>query len=341
MNDGALAAPLDTVTMLGLGIRLRQLLTDTDHMVAVPVTPVVYQDSRLRLGGQLDAAGENALAELSELFNRVPTHAIWSPLADSPHLWDIYGEVLGAGLAHDSLTPDEKQRCGTASGYLYDTAANGSSTPSAALRDYQAARQAWLQADVEYRQAQQTASMSADPAVRDHWTQVDEPKLRQVRDDALATWQTTGHKNQVEDALRLISDLSAKSPSAIWKRHRDTFDPNLPDQFTTAPNGERFAPTFYAPAGALDTPWPRAVLPRDVLESLVAQAPAEVTAALGGTVDTAVQALSFDYCVVSLLRPWLDPAMELFGSRAWKPPEGTLPLSDGGDPPQGRCTTYA
>lgn len=48
-----------------------------------------------------------------------------------------------------------------------------------------------------------------------------------------------------------VAAVASKSPAATWKRHRDTFSPNLPDQFSTAPNGVRYAPTFYAPRGGV------------------------------------------------------------------------------------------
>ncbi|MET8450738.1 hypothetical protein [Streptomyces sp. NPDC005209] len=333
------ASSVDASALLGLATRMQQLLTDADHLVAVPATPLAYRDAEFRFDGPLDAVRAGAHAEFSELVNRVPTQPVWSP-PGTPHLWDVYGEVLAADLAHSSLTPQERQRYDAASAYLYVTDASGTPSPSRALLDYRAARQAWLQADTDYHQGEQTASMSPDPAVRDHWAHVDEPRLRQIRDDAMEAWQTGGHKAQVEDALRETSELASKAPSSIWKRHRDTFNPNLPDQFSTAPNGIRYAPTYYSPAGALDMPWSRVVLPRQTLLTLAEQAPPELTAALGGGIDPTVQSLAFDYRVVSVVRPWLDPPMELFGSRAWQLSPSVTPLSDGGSPPHGRCPAY-
>jgi hypothetical protein len=339
LMSSAAATSLDASVLLGLGLRLRQLLADADHLVAVPVVPTVYPDSRLRFDGPLDAAGANTFAEFSELVNRVPTQPVWSP-GLSRHLWDIYGEILDADLAQSSLTTGEQQRYAAASAFLYDATANGGSAASPALQAYRSARDAWLQASIAYRQAQQAASMSSDQAVRDNWTQVDEPRLRQTRDEAMTVWQTAGQKNEVEDALREVSELTSKSPSATWKRHRDTFSPDLPDQFATAPNGTRYAPTFYTPSGALDSPWSRVLLSRDELLALVSQGPNEVTSRLGGGIDDATRSVAFDYYVVSLVRPWLDPFLELAGSRAWRLSENTEAFSDGADPPHGRCTSY-
>ncbi|MFI1702628.1 hypothetical protein ACH419_42930 [Streptomyces bobili] len=331
---------LDAATVLGIASKLQQMLTDREHIVSVPVTPNAYQAKNLHFAPPRDAVQENTLAEFSELVNRVPTHPIWQP-STTVHLWDIYGEVLGAELATSSLTTDEQLKYQKALNYLYTSTSDGSgTTPSPALREYQLARQTWLQASIDYKQAQQTANMSSDPAVKDHWYQVDEPRLRQARDDALTAWTGTGHKSKVEDALRIITELGAKMPSAVWRRHREAFNPKLPNQFSTAPNGTRFAPTFYAPGEVLDVAWPRVELSRDMLVTLASQASPALTAALGGAIDDDILSVAFDYCLVSIARPWFDPVMDLFGSRAWRFPAGTQSLSDGADRPQGRCTTY-
>ena len=338
MSTGSLPAPV----VLAIAVKLQQMLTDPatpDRTVSVPTTPYVYQAEQLRFTGARDATQENTLAEFSDLMNRIPTTPVWKP-QPSVHLWDIYGELLGAELAEDSLSPQEKAEYDAAQAYLYDTVAADAREPSAALTAYRDARQAWLQASIDYRQAEAAAATADDPAVRAHWQDVDEPKLRQLRDDAAAAWSVNGHKDQIDDALRKLTELGARSPSAVWRRHRDTFNPSLADQFNTSPNGTRFAPTFFAPGNVLDAPWPRIQLNREALLSLTAAAPQELTAVLGHDIGKSLQAVDFDYSVVSISRPWLDPAMELFSSRSWKFPPNTAALSDGGSPPTGRCPYF-
>ncbi|MEU6982613.1 hypothetical protein ABZ946_04210 [Streptomyces sp. NPDC046324] len=325
--------------MLGIASKLQAMLTDPEHIVSTPVTPHAYQAKHLNFTPPRDAVQENTLAEFSELVNRIPTSPIWQP-STTVHLWDIYGEMLGADLARSSLATDEERDYGKALDYLYDTGPDGNVAASQALRDYQTASHAWLQASIDYKQAQQTASMSTDPAIRTRWQEVDEPRLRQVRDDALTAWMGPGRKNEVEEELRTVTELGAKMPSAVWRRHRETFNPKLPDQFSTAPNGSRFVPTFYAPGEVLDVAWPRVELSREMLVTLSSQASPALTAALGGTIDDDIHSVVFDYCPVSIARPWFDPVMDLFGSRAWRFPSGVQPLSDGADPPRGRCPTF-
>lgn len=340
-SDVWAASPVDAAAMYGLGAHFWRLLTDADHLVSLPVTPLVYKDAEFRLEGGLDARRAAVLAEFSELANRIPTHPVWSPPATT-HLWDVYGEVLTADLARSALTPDERARYDAALGYLYDPdPASGTPVPSQVLRDYRATRQAWLDAETEYHRAEEAASLSSDQAARDHWTRVDEPRLAQVRDDAMSAWQTGGHKADVEDALRESSELAAKSPSALWKRCRDVFNPNISTQYSTAPNGLRYAPTYYSPAGALDTPWTQVTIGRELFLTLAAQAPRAFAVALGSrATDDSVFSLSFEYRVVSLVRPWLDRPLDLFASRAWRFPSGARELSDGATPPAGRCTSY-
>ncbi|MHC5906214.1 hypothetical protein ACVNF4_20255 [Streptomyces sp. S6] len=335
------ASPVDAASLYGLGIHFWHMLSDADHLVSLPVTPLVYQDAEFRFEGALDARRAGVLAEFAELTNRIPTHPLWNPPATT-HLWDVYGELLGADLARSALTADERARYDEALAYLYDPdPATGTPVPSPELRAYRSLRQAWLDADTEYHRAENAAALSSDQAVRDQWTRVDEPRLRQVRDDAMDAWQTVGHKAEVDDALRESSELAAKSPSAVWKRHRDTFNPGLPSQFSTSPNGLRYAPTYYSPAGALDMPWTAVTMGRELFLTLASAAPREFGAALGSrATDDSFASLSFEYRVVSVQRPWLDPPMELFGSKAWRFSPGVRELSDGATPPVGRCTSY-
>lgn len=338
MSTGSLPAPV----VLAIAVKLQQMLTDPappDRIVSVPTTPFVYQADNLRFSGARDTAQENTLAEFSELMNRTPTAPVWKP-QPGVHLWDIYAELLGAQLAQDSLSPQEKSDYDAAQRYLYDTVPGGVKEPSVALRAYRDARQLWLQASIDYRQAELASASADDPTVRAQWKDVDEPKLRQARDDAATAWNVNGHKDQVDEALRKLDELGARSPSAVWRRHRDTFNPTLPDQFNTSPNGIRFAPTFFAPGNVLDAPWPRIQLNREALVSQNAAAPPELTALFGTDTGKSLQAVEFDYSVVSINRPWLDPVMELFSSRSWQFDPNTPILSDGGNQPAGRCPYF-
>ncbi len=333
---------LDSAVVLSVAAKLQQMLTDPadpQRIVSVATTPFAYQATSLRFTGARDAAQENTLAEFSELVNRIPTAPVWNP-QPTLHLWDVYGEVLRAELAQDDMSPQERSDYEGAQAYLFDAAAGGGHEPSAALRDYRVARQAWLQASIDYRQAEAAGVTAADPAVRAQWQDIEEPKLRQARDDAATAWNVNGHKIEVDEALRKLTELGAKSPRAVWDRHRDTFNPNLPDQFNTSPNGIRFAPTFFAPGDVLDSPWPRVQLDHEQLVGLVSDAAEALTDVLGGEVRDDLQSVSFDYCVVSISRPWLDPAMELFGSRGWRFAPSTPALTDGADPPAGRCPAF-
>ncbi|MBK3580876.1 hypothetical protein JHN63_45310, partial [Streptomyces sp. MBT65] len=104
MNETAAvwaASPVDAAAMFGLGAYFGDLLTDPTHLVGVPATPVVYQDSMFRFGGALDSARATVWAEFCELVNRIPTQPVWTPPATT-HLWSVYGEVLAADLARST-----------------------------------------------------------------------------------------------------------------------------------------------------------------------------------------------------------------------------------------------
>src|SRR4029077_17971436 len=75
------------------------------------------------------------------------------------------------------------------------------------------------------------------------------------------------------------------------------------------------------------------------ITQLVAQAPSELKQifATEGTQST-VNALSFEYRSVALARHWFKP--DVFDARFWRLPEGSGPLSDGGNPAQGTWPAY-
>jgi hypothetical protein len=330
-------AGIDAIAFLGVAAKLQQMLSDGDHFVSVSLQPHAYGADNLRFAGSPSTLQALTQGEFSSLVNQIPHGSVWPVGGGELHLWDVYREILGAELAQRGLTIDEQSRYQEAFEYLYDTAADGKYCPSLAFRDYQAARQVYVQAAVEYKAE---AAIFSDPVAKAQWEKVDEPRLRMARDMALNNWMTVGHKQEVEDALRTYETLSVKAPAAIWQKHRAQFDPNYPEQFSTAPNEMRFAPTSFLPWDALDVSWPRVVLPRATLTTLVSQAAPELAAAVAGGVDGAVKSVAFDYYPVSIVRPWIDPVMELFGSRAWKLSPDLEPFSDGGNPPKGRCPAY-
>lgn len=335
------AQSMSPSTVLGVSLRLLAILTsaDPDRIVSVPSAPLLFQAEDLTFHGARNTKQESALAEFSELMNRIPTSPVWEPAAEV-HLWDVYAEVLGADLARDTLSPQERERYQAAEQYLYEAGADGVRRPTAALQSYQTAEQLWLEAALAYNNAETAAILADDEGSRQRWTDTEKPNLQRARDEALASWTVNYHKNEVDDAYRTIGDLGAKMPVAVWNRYRTAFDPNDVARFNTGANQMKFAPTFFTPGNVVDSPWVRVELSRHEVSAMIALAPAEVLDALGNSVEEGLETIAFDYCVVTISRPWLDPILPLFSSRAWKFSGDTGPLSDGGSPARGRCPGY-
>ena len=74
------------------------------------------------------------------------------------------------------------------------------------------------------------------------------------------------------------------------------------------------------------------------MAKLVAEAPEQLKAVLGGQTQSAIDRVSFEYRSVALVRPWFQ-AMALT-SRIWRSSDPELVLSDGGSPATGSCPAY-
>ncbi|HLI50813.1 MAG TPA: hypothetical protein VKU87_03400 [Thermomicrobiaceae bacterium] len=317
---------IDAVAVVGIAARMQQLLAQPGSFLSYPLSAVAYPADDLRfLGiGGLNAGQAQALAEFSELVNRLPSvGAVWNTTSVG-HLWDVYRDMLGADLARSSLSPDEQAQYQQAWSYLHVDEPGDLDPPSPAWQEYRAAQQAYFMAEAAYRQSLGTP---------------DEDAAEAARDSSWQSWLVDGHKDDVERALLTISTLGDKDPSVVWNRYRRQFDPTLPAAYQTGLDGSVYVPTFYAPSSVLDVPWLQLTLTKDDLAAACQQAPPALKPLLGqqdGATD--VQSISFEYMQVNVVRPWFSPTM--FSSRAWKLPPSEPALSDGADPPSGSCPAY-
>ncbi|RKN46696.1 peptidoglycan-binding protein [Streptomyces hoynatensis] len=300
---------VDAGAVAAVAARLRRALAAEGTVVSVPALVTGYDAEALGFAGAGPATAEQAraAAEFAELVNRVPLAApVWSR-AGTEHLWDVYRDVLGAELAATTLSAEEQGRYSAALSLLYRFA-QGRRVPSRVYLDYQSTRHAAL--------AAQAALAAGEGTDR-------EPALRQARDAALQRWRVEGRRAEVEAALLDLDTLGDKDPGQVWAGYRTQFDPGPGSaDWATGLDGSRYAPTGFAPAGILDQPWSQLSIDAAELPETAAR----------------IESLSFEYALVDVVRPWLDPAM--FRSRAWRFPAGAQPLSDGADPPSGRCPAY-
>jgi hypothetical protein len=147
-----------------------------------------------------------------------------------------------------------------------------------------------------------------------------------------------GSRAAVEAALRVVKDYAELSPSVVWTAWAESFNPDL-DTMTDTSN-DSFGPTGFSPSDATTHgDWQTFQLSSGEIAQLVSQAPAELkTSVDDGAAGSAINLLTFEYRSVVLTRPWLRS--EVFAARFWRLPATSIPLSDGGTPPRGRCPAY-
>ncbi|MGX1541194.1 peptidoglycan-binding protein [Streptomyces adustus] len=291
--------------------RIRDMVAREGTVVSVPSGVIGYLADTLRFAetGQTTVEQAGTAAEFAELVNRVPkTGPVWE-WDGVDHLWDIYRDVLGAELAVSTRTPDEERRFRAAQAVLY-TEDGGIRVPSTTYLAYQSCQHAVLSAQAALAQAQTTGNAH-------------KPELAAAVEAAEQDWLVTGHRREVDTALLDFSSLGDSDPAQTWSAYQRQFDPEPGSlQWATALDGSRYAVTGFAPSNILDHPWPRLHITGSGLDSTA----------------SALESVSFEYALVNVVRPWLDPAM--LRSRAWKFSEQDHSLSDGQTPPSGRCTSY-
>ncbi len=327
MTDPTPARGVDAAAVAGIAARLQGMLSTTATFLAFPMAPIAYDvdDLRFMSGAGLDTRQAQTLAEFSELVNRVPAvRQVWSDDGTGRHLWDVYDDVLGAELAESARNTAEEQDYQRAYAYLHTVLPEPPDPPSPVMLEYQAAQLSYLAADGLWRSGKDGP---------------DAEVLSEGKAAAWNAWLVGGHKDDVEEAMRVQSTLRDKDPSVAWSRYRTQFDPGLPSSFQTAPDGQHFVPTGFVPSGACDLPWPRLTMSRAELDAAASQAAPELSAALAeGASAGEITSVSFEYLPVDVTRPWFDPSM--LTSRAWRFREGSPALSDGSEPPVGSCPAY-
>jgi hypothetical protein len=250
-------------------------------------------------------------------------------------LWDVYRDVLeraevAAGIDGAGASAGDPS-------ILYETAADGSRVESEALRLYRQYRDAWFVAREDYASHKLTGELSDDPAVRQHWTEVEEPELRAVLDAAAADWETLGRRNEVELALQAQHAADMKTPGIRWSEWKQAFMADI--DMISEVVGAEYAPTGLSPRNFADqAEWLNFDLSADEMRSLVDSAPDALKVVLGNSNSGRIERVSFEYRSVALVRPWFRP--EALTSRIWRSADPDLVLSDGADPPGGTCPSY-
>ena len=331
---------MDSFAQLALMAKAKLVFESPDTFLSFPaLQPLSLPPERLQFGKPGAGTAED-LAEQTQFaltVNQIP-RGVLAPFEQTEYLWNVYGEVLKtAQLATGVLGEEEKAHLARTLAFLYETTPQGIKVDSQALRTYRQYRDANFEAQEEYKNQQLTAEASDDPAIKSRWREEDEPRLRAEVKRLADEWLTHGFKAQVEAALQAEQAYAARAPSLAWSEWRSSYMEDL-DNATDTSLMES-AVTSYSPYDAFDMDWPRFMLSRSEIETLIRDAPAELKKIFqSDAAVSTIESLSFQYRSVAVTRPWFRPAV--FKSRFWRLPPAADQLSDGMDPANGRCPAY-
>jgi hypothetical protein len=209
-------------------------------------------------------------------------------------LWDVHRDILSRmRFATQAWTEAEKAQYQAARAVLYTTDASGLPAPSDKHQIYTELKNA-------YEDLRNSGGSQAEI------------------DEALANWSTMGFKDEVEHAFNVIATLQTRSTSTEADFEESSLDP----RFLRVSGELPFAPTYFAPLSALSRQtWMAARASFSELDDAVGEgAASNVWKAYRANRSGEV---SFDYAIISCLRPWFTPA--LYKADDWKfTPEGTL-----------------
>lgn len=331
---------MDAAAYLALLSKAKLVFESEGTFLSFPVlSQLTYDVEDLRFDNADDPArGLAALSEFSQVTNRIQRGVI-AAIDGDEYLWDVYDDVLSmAEVADLKLTEAQEQEYAAAVGLLYTTSPEGLRVASPALTSYTSFRDAHIRASEEYKKRKLEADLATDPAAQAQWA-VDEPALQQAIEDIETSWRSVGRRAEIEAAQQVERSVSAKAPALRWDAWRGSFMADL--DLATDEGQTRYAATVFSPTDALERDdWLLFTMTGDEMVALGEQAPQELRDILGDVATASeIESVSFEYRSVALDRAWLDRSV--FESRFWRLGPDGGELSDGEDPPQGRCPAFA
>lgn len=270
--------------------------------------------------------------EFATLVNEIPEVGIrWR--GSDRLLWAEYGRVFDeAEWATAERSEEEQRRLREAR----ETAAE--------LRDsYEEHRQVYWDTARALEERKLTARHAEDPEVVSE-AEAEIERLEREVEAARRAWLDEGHRAEYEAAVEEIHRLTRSGPWAMRTGWEDQFDRGVR---TDIGSNQRFYWTEYWPQDFVDgdASWQTVTLDSSEVESLTRTAAEELPELPDSDLvendlqaDLTVEGLSFDVATLTVRRPWFDS--NLLDSGAWRWQWDREPISDGGDPPEGRIPAY-
>lgn len=335
---------LDSRVALALMAKAERVFAQPGQLLAFPVGASSYSSRQLHFFPESPTAEEMRLATtslqaFSSFVNMVPDGQVWLSAAGRQDLPQVYRQVLThaqvAALPEDASALEQLRQARALLTVRNDGGAEVDTPVYAAYKKY---RDAYVLADQQYNAGKISGELTENSDAKEAWKR-QEPLLLAARAQALTDWQVEGHREEVENALGQVANLTPKAPVSSWNDWKLRSDEGIGTVTDLA--GGAFWPTYISPANAFDTGWQRMVLTSGEVEGLQASAPKQLKARLGaGQPELELDNLEFEYTTAKLHRPWFDGSV--FAARFWRSKGAeNLLISTGQDPYDGACPLYA
>lgn len=269
---------------------------------------------------------ENKMA-FSILFDRLSKDPDNFYLDPGPSLSDSYAKILEANnvLFFDSpQTINDKVEYEDAFDLLYEDLR----VETEEHKEFKKYREAYTKIDFEILQLK-------GEILNEPYNSELNIKLKDLEDEKniiMSAWILRGHKEKIEEALRIISEHSAKQELITkWRNTKDNVNSIL-SKINTVSSDFEFFPTYCSPSHLYEyhRQWKKVVLDKEEIKELWegdGQSPKKSN----------LSKIEFEYSFVSLLRPWFD--IDVLNNRLWAFDDDTI-LSDGEDLKKGLLPAY-
>lgn len=284
----------------------------------------------------------NFMADFSRQLNFIPEDKLAYVPDSSRFLWDEVRKILTDSIfAESALTPDEERQLTEAMDFLtddqIDTEGNRIPVNSPQVSRYYEYKTIAEEAERIYLDEKLSVKFAEGPdaqQLKEKWDAYREKQLKEAWDKAEEDWINLGFKRQVEEYSALKNSLELRKYLNIY-RQGYLNELAISEIFDLNGRGIGFYTTFFSPSDAFDKqiPWTSITLTKSEIVGLVKEAPPELKNIFGadqGDVD--IEAISFEYNNIVILRPWFKP--EFFKSRYWKLPDDRV-ISNGQVPRDG------
>jgi len=339
---------MDANVSLALATKIKMLLTpdasaESSKFIAFvpPATSLVFGyenlaffDQESPLAATLPAATlETNKQQFAQIVNTIPAdNTVYSPMIGDD-LGRVFSRIIGdAVIARSRLTDEEKGALSKANKYLDDN-----------FEKYMTCLKEVNRCEYNFNEAHlsvQYADGNQKDRLQKEWDDFRKDALQQEIDLAKNNLLVTGKSAEVENNLRIKKNLEVNSMQDL----KDDLATTLTLLDGTDPKTRlEYLSTLYSPMGVYSETsggWSNITLYNSEIRSLCETAPPELKGLYAGD-DSGedIQSISFEYSIVSLVRPWFSE--DFLRSQGFKFHDDVVrQISDGQVPANGVIPAY-